>query len=452
MSNVRKIFLKIGIDKAIAYTSLTRIIQGAGGLVSVTLIALHLSGAEQGFYYTFGSILAVQIFLELGLSSIMIQFVAHEKAQLIEKDDKLHGDERHLSRLSSLIHFCIKWYSVLSIIIMIVLSSVGYTFFLYYYKSDVAVSWKFPWFLLALGTSLNVFVSPFSSILEGLGKVKEIAYIRLIQQISTMLLVWAGLIGGLKLYVVIIPPFVGVVTFGIYFFKRFGNLIYNLYNIDIKEKVLYIKEIFPYQWKLALSWISGYFIFQLFNPVLFAVSGPVVAGQMGMTLTILNAIGALSMSWIYTKIPLMSGLIARREYVELDRIFNTALKQVLLITGICLVIMFLGIYIIRTFNIEIDHKNLGNRLIPYLPMIMMMLALFLNQYTSAVATYLRCHKQEPFMWISIIGGITCCASTIILGKMFGVYGVTIGYFIIILGLFPWGYNIYIKKKKIWHAN
>ena len=34
----------------------------------------------------------------------------------------------------------------------------------------------------------------------------------------------------------------------------------------------------------------GYFIFQLFNPVLFATEGAVVAGQMGMTLAALNGI------------------------------------------------------------------------------------------------------------------------------------------------------------------
>jgi len=35
------------------------------------------------------------------------------------------------------------------------------------------------------------------------------------------------------------------------------------YEVDYKN------EIFPLQWRIGLSWISGYFIFQLINPLLF---------------------------------------------------------------------------------------------------------------------------------------------------------------------------------------
>lgn len=42
----------------------------------------------------------------------------------------------------------------------------------------------------------------------------------------------------------------------------------------IKEKtgdfrVSWKTEIWPLQWRIALSWLSGYFIFQLFTPILF---------------------------------------------------------------------------------------------------------------------------------------------------------------------------------------
>ena len=37
--------------------------------------------------------------------------------------------------------------------------------------------------------------------IEGLGKVKEVAKIRMITQIFSLLLLWTGLASGLKLYV-----------------------------------------------------------------------------------------------------------------------------------------------------------------------------------------------------------------------------------------------------------
>jgi hypothetical protein len=98
----------------------------------------------------------------------------------------------------------------------------------------------------------------------------------------------------------------------IFISKKYKHLLLNIWSALDSERVSYKLDILPYHWKIALSWVSGYFIFQLFNPVLFATEGAVVAGQMGMTISVLNGIQALSMSWISTKVPLCSGLIAKQ--------------------------------------------------------------------------------------------------------------------------------------------
>ena len=108
---------KIGMDKSIAYSSGSRVVQGITGLVSVFFITTFLTGVEQGFYYTFGSILALQIFLELGLTGIMTQYVAHEASHLqLDENYQYVGEEKYKSRLASLVHFCARWYFVLSIL------------------------------------------------------------------------------------------------------------------------------------------------------------------------------------------------------------------------------------------------------------------------------------------------------------------------------------------------
>jgi hypothetical protein len=55
-----------GIDDSIFYTIVARLIQAGGGLISVFLTAKFLSIEEQGFFYTFGSVLAIQIFFVIG--------------------------------------------------------------------------------------------------------------------------------------------------------------------------------------------------------------------------------------------------------------------------------------------------------------------------------------------------------------------------------------------------
>jgi len=126
------------------------------------------------------------------------------------------------------------------------------------------------------------------------------------------------------------------------------------------------------------------------------------------------------------------------------------LKQSALINFAGLFFLMFIIFLIRYFNIEIGGKLLGNRFLNYLPLFLMMVPIFLNQFVAAWATYLRCHKKEPFLINSIVGGILCALSTILLGKYFGVFGVTLGYCLITVAMFPWGYYIFKTKKIEWH--
>ena len=93
---------------------------------------------------------------------------------------------------------------------------------------------------------------------------------------------------------------------------------------------------------------------------------------------------------------------------------------------------------------------LSDRFLGYIPTLFMMAPVFLHQFINSWATYLRCHKREPFLVYSACNAIACAFSTLCFGKMFGLYGVTIGYFVISLLFFPWGYRIFINKKQEWH--
>ena len=233
--------------------------------------------------------------------------------------------------------------------------------------------------------------------------------------------------------------------------KKLWKILYGLCKETITETISYTKEIFPYQWKIALSWVSGYFIFQLFNPVLFASEGAVVAGQMGMTLQALNAIQAFAMSWQNTKVPLYSGLIEMSQYKELDNIFNKTLKQLIAVSSTLLLIMFILVTILRITRFEIFGSVLGDRFLDYIPMILMMIPVLVNLTDGSWATYLRCHKQEPFLILSIVMGILCCASTLFFGTKFGVIGITLSYCCLkIFIALPWSYNIFITKRNEWH--
>lgn len=447
-----KIAQKIGMDKSIAYSSGSRVVQGITGVLSVFFITTFLTGVEQGFYYTFGSLLAMQVFFELGLTGIMTQFVAHEVSHLTLNENAIYdGEERYKSRLASLIHFCVKWYIALAIIVFIFLMVVGSIYFKRYGSDHDEVEWQIPWLLVCVGTAIKLFQSPFNSIIMGLGKVKEMSKIGFWQQIILPVVNWLGLALGCKLYIVGIGYLASVLLWQ-FFVNHMGltKIVVNLWKTKVNEHVAYFKEIFPFQWRIALSWVSGYFIFQLFNPVLFATEGAVVAGQMGMTLHAITAIQAFSMSWINTKVPLYSHLIALKDYVTLDCIFNKTLKQMTSVCMTLIIFFFLTLWILNESQFKLRDNILAERFLTYIPTLLVVIPMYLQQYVYSWATYLRCHKQEPFLWNSVTCGVVSCFSTFILGTLYGLYGVTIGYCVIAIVFLPWSYWIYKTKKAEWH--
>jgi O-antigen/teichoic acid export membrane protein len=451
MGIIKKIATKFGLDKAILFTSSSSILGAFGSVVSVILVVKYLTGVEQGFYYTFGSIVAIQIFFELGLNGIITQYAAHEMAHLQwQSEHELSGESKYISRLSSLLHFSFKWYLFFASILIVSLIAIGYIYFNRYSTGSSDVSWGAPWILLAAGTGINLIISPAIAFLQGLGKVKEIAKAQLILQIFKLVIMWGGLIAGAKLYVLGLVSFMGVLIYTLVITLKYRKLLANIWQTEIIERVHYRKEIFPYQWKIAMSWISGYFIFQLFNPVLFATEGAVVAGQMGMTLAAIGGISSITIAWISTKVPTFSGLIAQKKYDELDTLFNNTLLQSFILNIILLLGMFAVIFGIRYFNISMGGKFLGDRFLPYLPMSLMMLSIVANNIITSWATYLRCHKKEPMMVLSIAMGIACTLSTVLLGKYFGVLGMTTGYMLLCVMSFICTYFIFITNKRKWH--
>ena len=445
---IKNILIFFGVDKAIGYSVLARVVQALGGVISLFFIALTLNINEQGFYYTFGSIIAIQIFFELGINSIIVQFVAHETAHLKwDSKTKLTGSIQHLSRLSSILKLCLKYFTILAIFLFLALQIFGYIFFKTYNTQEFIVSWKYPWFLLVLSTSLLFIINPILAFIEGLGKVKEVAVLRFFQQIIYLPSLILVLIFGGKLWALgIASMFTFIFLFSALYFSKYRIILANIYKSINQWRINYMQEIFPFQWKIALSWISGYLIFQLFNPVLFAIEGSKIAGQMGMTMVAISGISSISISWINTKVPLFSRLIAKNNFFELDKVFNKTIKQLsiinLLLTLSFIIFIFLSIY----FKFEIANRFLDVSLI-----IVIGIASFFNQFVFAWAAYLRSHKKEPFLINSIVLGILIAISVFVSANLYGVVGVVFSYSALTLFLgVPWAYYIFQSKKREWH--
>jgi O-antigen/teichoic acid export membrane protein len=438
----------IGIDFTVSVVLLTKLWQVCSGLITLILIAYYLSPELQGYFYTFYSLIALQVFVEMGLTFVIIQIASHEMAKLHWlHDGTVSGNELSKSRLNSLVKFSFMWFGFAGLIMLALLVPTG-IFFYNIAAPDVVINlWK-PWVLLVLFASINLFMTAAIAILEGCGKVREIAILRLTQSFISAVTIWVVLSLNGNLYALAAGSLASLIANLVLIYFIYGNFfIDTIRHKKVGHGIDWRCEIWPFQWRIAVSWISGYLAFQLFVPLLLATHGPVVAGQMGMSLQIIIAMNAAAISWITTKAPTFGKLIALNEINKLNELFFASLRDSLyfLVFG-CIFFSFLLLYM---NYYEVKYLE---RILPYNLMLFLFIIAISNHITGAQAAYLRAYKKEPFMILSLASGLSIAFFSVLLIPKLSVVGAVAAYSIgaIIVGLFG-GTIIFLRKKKEYMA-
>ncbi len=73
----------IELDRAVAITVLACDWGAMAGVVTVMLIARFLTSARRGCYYTFSSLIALQVVFEQVCFSVILRLAAHDRAYLL---------------------------------------------------------------------------------------------------------------------------------------------------------------------------------------------------------------------------------------------------------------------------------------------------------------------------------------------------------------------------------
>lgn len=436
---------KFGVDRAALLVIMGRGWGVVDRLVTLVLITKFMTAEIQGFYYTFASVLSLGIFFELGLGIVLTQYFSHEAAFLqIAKGGCLSGDDLNLRRFRSILQQSFRWYIVLSFLVLAGVGIAGHVFFSQ--KPIEGVDWTAAWWGYVLLSALSAPLQPFISAIEGIGLVAKIQMLRLISAVTGGLLLWTALYSGAQLYAVYCLPFASLVA-GISFIGlEFPALFREACSRTATAAVHWWSEIWPMQWRIALSWISGYFIYQLFTPILFRFHGPAIAGQMGMGIALMSAVGTINYALVGTKAPRFGHLIAKREYDSLDRLFIRVTSLAVVVT----VLAGLMVYgVIAAVN---AYTHYGARFLPLWQLSLLLASGVLNSVVSAQAIYLRAHKREPFMWLSIGGGLLAGGVVFLGGMRYSSAGQSIGFLCTTaIGLF-WAAYVFQRCRREWHTS
>lgn len=427
--------------KDLFYTAINQLWKIVAGPLVLVFIPIYLTPMEQGYWYTFTSIAALAVFADLGFSTIILQFAAHEFAYLKFNDDMtLSGNTERLWRLASFFRFSVRWLVCIICIVFPLIIIGGYLFL---QSKGENLDWQLPWIIYATASGLVFLYSSVLCFFEGCSLVGTVQSLRFRIAILTSLTMLLGLYFHLSLYALALSLVISVAVGTFFVFHRFLHPMYQLWNLSQRNPYSWWPEFSALIWRYAISWCSGYFIFQLFIPLAFKFHGPVFAGMVGISIAMWTAGFNISMTWLTAVNPQLNILVAERNWIGLDTLFQKSLFRSMgtMLLGSS---VFFGIYFVMYDNIDIFHRFLGAK-----SMLILFSCWLCQLYVNAVALYLRAHKQEPLMFLSVISALYVAFTTYLCAEYLSEDWIFLGF----LTSYIWGIPIVtgiVKRQKREH--
>ena len=413
--------------------------------VIVIFIPLFLPENKQGYWYTFNSLAALTMFADLGFSNIMRQYAAHEYTYLDinHEDCVFKGEKKHIERISSQFQFLIRWLCGVLSIAMIIIFFAGIIIFS---GRDDGVAWEIPWGLYVFGTIMSFATQVELSFFEGCDQFAVTQKVRIIESVTYCTTTIFMLAMGFGLYALSIPIFAKTAVVFFMMYRKFGGILRQMVNTESRAGIQWAKEVVPLLGKYAVSCMSGYFASHIYNPLIFTMYGAQTAGKVGYSLSIVNAIQNIACVWSVLAIPKYNMAVEKRDWNYMDMM----LKRNIIYS---IIVYFLGIISLYCVSyIPVLQDIIWSRIMPKMSIGILALGYLFMIISYALSTYLRAHKQEPFMIPSVINGVLSTVLTIVFLEYLGLDYVFMGILVAYIFVLPLSIFIWVKLRIKWHRN
>ena len=428
----------LGIDKDIIWILINKAWSVVRGPINIYFLLAYLTPEEQGLWFTFISLGALSIFAELGFTTIITQFVSHEYAHIQTEKKFLVGNINNIDRLVSLVRYSLKLYSIVIPLAIFILCIVG--FFYFNMKWD---NTYYAWILYSIVGGLSLMSSLLQAIYQGLDRVKSTQINIIIGSLLMAFMNWALLYLHFAVWALALGNLFGLIVMLFLLYFTAPDFWKQIIHHKLISHYHWFNEIIKLQWRYAISWISGYFLFSLLIPAVYKFENSVLAGQLGATMSITNAINGIASAWVTAKIPKFNIMASSNKRMELLDLFSQLFRKSVYIFILLNIIFIILLYILNYYsyyNTRFLSLKLG---------LLLSFSQLPNLIIGLLSFYLRSHKLEPYYLLSALSALIIIFFVfIVLPK----YGLEVFYYAIIFSQFfitmPISISIYRKYKNV----
>lgn len=420
------------ISKDIQYAFLNQLWRIIAGPLLMLLVPLYLSPVTQGYWFSIISLGALGVFADLGFTTIITQFTAHEIAFLkIESSGEITGADDRIERVSALFSFCILQVKRVCVFVFPVILVINYLILSHKSRNP---DWILPWMLYNSGLILFFANNVILAFIEGCNLVALSQKIRVQTSLLSIIITIFLLVSRAGLYSLAIAMLLSSIMCSYLIWQKIRYIIKNFKRSNRAAE--WGREIYPLLLRYAGSFVSGYFIFQIFTPLALVHYGPIEAGKVGLSISMWSSLLSLSNVWISVVIPEMNMLIAKRNYSVLNPIFKKVFGRAI----ITYIIGFTGFIIF--YLIIGDQFYLFKRIVSLHSTYFLAAGWFLQLFVNAMAIYIRGHKTEPFLIPSIMGAIHISVFTLLVAKFLSFDYFFVSFLSSYIWGIPWTYKMF----------
>ncbi len=435
----RRLINRWEVDRAVFFALSLRAWQLVGGAVSVVLISAFFTPEVQGYYYTFGALVALQSLFDLGLTTTVAAVASHEWAKLgLNERGEVVGDAAAQARLAALARMSAAWCGGASFLYCLGVGTLGLVFF--WDNAEDRIAWAPPWIVLVLLGGGLLWMAPLASLVEGCNQVAVVNRYRFAQAVGANVAVWVSILAGAQLWTAVAAAGARWLGEAYLLVVRYGSFFRGLARVDSASTLVWRREVWPMQWRVAVAGAFGYIPFAFLTPVMFHYHGAEVAGRLGMSWTLAIVLQTAALAWVQTRAPLLGVLVARRDFRELDRVFFRVVAVSFAMLAVAALVFEVLVVLLHVLNV-----NLADRLLAPAPMGLFLLVILLQHIPLCQHIYFRAHKREPLLPMTVAA---CTAIGLLvwwLGSQYGPPGVATGY-LTVIGLWVLPYQTFLFRR------
>ncbi len=423
------------------YAYITRIFSILVGPISVYFIYKYVNLETQGFISTFQSFLSLILIFELGLTQVLITFISHEKDEIRFNNQFLKGTLSKLNYIKEIFKFALKWYLGASLCLLFSSLIIG---FLIFDSSSDNILWKFPWIIFVIFLSFNLFTFLFLSFMEGLGKLKDVYLLRFLYTVIFALSFWLFLYLDFNLWSLPLSYLISMIPY-LFFIYKYRKTFSQLHRLNVKRlsnSFNWTKDLLPLQIKIAISALSSFFAISTMTPMTFVFYGAEEAGRMGLSLTILLAVIGLTTVLVSVNFHKFGVLASNKDIKAMDKLVFRLTLIVVILSILLIISILISFYFVESF-----FPDILTRLMPMSSFIYFAIGMIFSSLGAPMGAYLRAHKIDPIMKISLVSSIVVLISNYIALEYFSIQTLPIFYAIVVSSAFPFVVIFYFIHRR-----